>query len=67
MRSTVWRRVVGGIGVLWGGALLYQHLTRAAHERFDTAFMAGRVVAYALAGTVFVAGLYLLLRTPRSP
>ena len=63
----MWRRIVGGIGVLWGGALLYQHLMRAAQERFDPALMAGRVIAYVLAGAVFVAGLYLLLRRPRRP
>jgi len=50
---------------MFGGALLYQHLMRAAHEHFDRTLMAGRVIAYALAGAVFLAGLYLLLRNPK--
>jgi len=62
----MWQRVLGAIGVVWGGALLLQHFVRARSEHFNGALMAGRAVAYALAALVFVGGLFLLLRPRRN-
>jgi uncharacterized membrane protein HdeD (DUF308 family) len=63
---SMWRRLLGGICVLWGGALLFQHFTRARHEHFNKALMTGRLVAYAMAAFIFLIGVFLLLRSPRS-
>jgi len=52
--------------VLWGGALLVQHVTRARHEHFNRALMSGRLVAYAMAAFIFLIGVFLLLRRPRT-
>lgn len=58
----MWQRILGAIGVLWGGALLVQHVVRARNEHFNGTLMAGRAVAYVLAGLVFLGGLFLLVR-----
>lgn len=61
----MWRRVLGAVCVVWGGALLFQHISRARTEHFNSALMAGRLLAYVFAAVVFLLGLFLLLRSPR--
>jgi hypothetical protein len=62
----MWRRILGGICVLWGGALLFQHFARARNEHFNGALMTGRLVAYAMAAFIFLVGVVLLLWSPRT-
>ena len=56
------QRILGAIGVLWGGALLALHLTRGARSGGLGAYVAGRAFALAFAGALFGVGLYCLLR-----
>jgi hypothetical protein len=56
------RKVLGAIGVLWGGTLLVLHLTRGARSGALGAYAAGRAFALIFAGLLFGVGLYYLLR-----
>jgi hypothetical protein len=59
------RKVLGAIGVLWGGTLLVLHFLRGARSAGMGAYAAGRGFAIAFAGLLFAAGLYYLLRPAR--
>ncbi len=59
-------RIVGGIGVIWGGSLLFYNLTQDA-PLGQGAYAAGQAVGMILGGLLVVIGLYYLVRggTPR--
>ena len=60
------RKVLGAIGVVWGGGLLALHLIRGARSGGIGSYAAGRGPALVFAGLLFGFGLYHLLR-PRQP
>ena len=59
------QRILGAIGVLWGGTLLTLHLIRGARSPEGGAYAAGRSVALIFAALLFGVGLYYLLRRSR--
>jgi hypothetical protein len=56
------RKVLGAIGVLWGGTLLVLHFLRGARSGGMGAYAAGRGLAIVFAGLLFGVGLYYVLR-----
>jgi hypothetical protein len=56
------QRVLGGIGVLWGGLILLGRLFRPAPPSGSGAYGAGQNAALALGVLLFAVGLYYLLR-----
>lgn len=61
------QRILGAIGVVWGGTLLALHLIRGARSPGAGAYAAGRAGALVFAALLFGVGLYYLLRraTPK--
>jgi len=59
------RKVLGAIGVVWGGGLLALHLTRGAGPSRIGRYAAGRGPALVFAVLLFGIGLYYLLRPAR--
>jgi hypothetical protein len=59
------RKVLGAIGVVWGGGLLALHFIRGARSSGLGAYAAGRGPALVFAGLLFGIGLYYLLRPAR--
>ena len=58
------QRVLGGIGVLWGGLILLNRLFGAAPPSGSGAYSAGQNAALVFAVLLFAVGLYYLLRKP---
>lgn len=54
-------RIFGGIGVLWGGAVLVSSLLKGGAQG-DGAYAAGQTGGIILGGLLFVAGLYYLIK-----
>ena len=62
------QKVLGAIGVVWGGTLLALHLTRGARSGGIGAYAAGRAFALLFARLLFGVGLYYVLGpTPPKP
>jgi hypothetical protein len=56
------QRVLGGIGVLWGGLILLSRVFGGAPPAGSGAYGAGRNAALVFAVLLFSVGLYYLLR-----
>ena len=54
-------RIFGGIGVLWGGAVLVSSLMKGGPEG-QGAYAAGQTGGMIFGGLLFVAGLYFLIK-----
>ena len=54
-------RILGGIGVLWGGGVLIFSLVKGGPQG-QGAFAAGQTTAVILSGLMFVVGLYYLIK-----
>ena len=57
-------RIFGGIGVLWGGALVLRWLTSGTSASGSSAYQAGQSGAVVFGGLMLLTGLYYLLRKP---
>jgi hypothetical protein len=60
------RRILGAIGVLWGGTLLVLHFIRGVRSGGMGAYAAGRELALLFAAALFLLGLYYLVRPASS-
>lgn len=56
------RKLLGVLGVVWGGGLLALHVARGARSGGMGGYAAGRGPALVFAGLLFGVGLYYLLR-----
>lgn len=54
----------GGIGILWGGALLFRWFASGASDAGSSAYQAGQSTAVIFGALMLVAGLYYFFRKP---
>ena len=54
-------RIVGGIGVVWGGAMLIYGLTQGEPQG-QGAYATGQIGGLIFGGVLLVAGLYYLIK-----
>lgn len=59
--AIMWARILGAIGVLWGGAILVVGLMKGG-PRGEGAYAAGQVGGLVFGGLLFVVGLYYLVK-----
>ena len=57
-------KIFGGIGVLWGGALLFRWLTSGNPGGGSSAYQAGQSGAVIFGALMFFVGLYYVFRKP---
>jgi hypothetical protein len=57
-------RIVGAIGVLWGGGMLYQGLTKGVSGQ--GAYAAGQTAAYVFGALMLIVGIYYFLKGGRA-
>jgi len=56
------RKIFGGIGVLWGGAILFRWLTSGSPGASSSAYQAGQSGAAIFGALMFAVGMYYVLR-----
>ena len=56
-------KIFGAIGVIWGGAILFNWLTADAPTG-STAYQGGQTAAVVFGGVLFLAGLYYFFKKP---
>jgi hypothetical protein len=54
-------RIFGAIGVIWGGYISFNNLSRGMDPAPDANFRAGQYVGAALCALMFIVGLYYLI------
>lgn len=59
-------RILGAIGVIWGGAILLSGLLRGVPEG-EGAYAQGRAVGFAFGALLFAVGLYFLFKGKGRP
>ncbi|OOG52973.1 hypothetical protein [Rhodanobacter sp. C03] len=57
-------KIFGGIGILWGGALLFRWFTSGTSNGGSSAYQAGQSAAVIFGALMLVAGLYYFFRKP---
>ena len=57
-------KIFGGIGILWGGAVLFRWFTSSTPNGGSSAYQAGQSVAVIFGALMLVAGLYYFFRKP---
>jgi len=57
-------RIFGGIGILWGGALVLRWLTSGTPSGGSAAYQAGQSGAVIFGALMLLAGLYYFFRKP---
>ena len=57
-------KIFGGIGILWGGAVLFRWFTSSTPNGDSSAYQAGQSVAVIFGALMLVAGLYYFFRKP---
>ena len=57
-------KIFGGIGILWGGALVFRWLTSGLPSGGSSAYQAGQTGAVVFGALMLVAGLYAFFRKP---
>lgn len=57
-------KIFGGIGIVWGGLILFSWLT-AASPSGSSAYQAGRSGAAVFGGLMLVVGLYYFFKKPK--
>ena len=57
----MWKRILGAIGVLWGGFILVSAFLRGGFQG-QGAFAAGEVAGLVTGALLFVVGLYFLVK-----
>lgn len=55
-------KILGGIGILWGGAIVNRWLLGSSPLSGTTAYQTGQAFAVALGAAMFVAGLYCFFK-----
>lgn len=58
------QRIVGGIGVVWGGLILMNRLLSGGPAPGNRSYVAGQNVALAFGVLLFAVGLYYVLKKP---
>jgi hypothetical protein len=58
-------RILGLIGVLWGGAILFWRFTSEAAPSANPSYRTGQTAAMVFAGFLVVVGAYYLFRPSR--
>jgi hypothetical protein len=59
------RRILGAIGVLWGGTLVVGHLIEGAKIDYSSAYSAGQSTGLILGALMFLAGTTSLIKSFR--
>ncbi|WP_158753485.1 hypothetical protein [Dyella sp. S184] len=57
-------KIFGGIGILWGGVLLFRWFTSGTPTGGSSAYQAGQSAAVIFGALMLVAGLYYFFRKP---
>ena len=57
-------KIFGGIGILWGGALVFRWLTSGTPGGGSSAHQAGQSGAVVFGALMLLAGLYYFFRKP---
>ena len=57
-------KIFGGIGILWGGGILFRWLTSGASNGGSSAYQNGQSVAVVFGAIMLVVGLYYFFRKP---
>ena len=57
-------KIFGGIGILWGGALVFRWLTSDTPSGGPSAYQAGQSGAVIFGALMLLAGLYYFFRKP---
>lgn len=55
-------KIFGGVGVLWGGAILFRGLTSVSAGGGSSAYQAGQSGALIFGALMFAAGMYYVFR-----
>ncbi|GHT93444.1 hypothetical protein FACS1894116_05460 [Betaproteobacteria bacterium] len=55
-------KTFGGIGILWGGAILFRWLTSGTPDGGSSAYQAGQSGAVIFGALMFIVGLYYFFR-----
>jgi hypothetical protein len=58
------QRILGGIGVVWGGLMLINRLLRGGPAPGNGSYVAGQNVALVFGVLLFAGGLYYVLKRP---
>jgi hypothetical protein len=58
-------RILGSIGVLWGGALVVGHLVEGGTFDFSSAYAAGKATGFVLGALMLLAGSTTLVKSFR--
>lgn len=58
-------KIFGGIGILWGGAILFRWLTLGISSGGSSEYQAGQSIAVIFGALMLIAGLYYFFRKPR--
>lgn len=58
-------KIFGGIGILWGGALLFRWLTSGGSQTGSSAYQTGQSTAVIFGALMFLVGLYTFFRKPK--
>jgi hypothetical protein len=56
------RRILGGVGVVWGGAIIIFHFTRNGTQAQGGAYEQGQLLALIFGVVLLLAGLYSSLK-----
>ena len=57
-------KIFGGIGILWGGALVFRWLTAGTPSGGSSAYQAGQSGAVIFGALMLLVGLYYFFRKP---
>jgi hypothetical protein len=57
-------KIFGGIGILWGGAVVFRWLTSGTPDIGSSAYQTGHSGGVALAALMLMLGLYYFFRKP---
>jgi len=60
-------RILGAIGVLWGGSLCLGHLIQESTIDSSSSYAAGQTTGLLVGGLMFIAGARALAKSFRSP
>jgi LPXTG-motif cell wall-anchored protein len=55
-------RIIGAIGILWGGAILLRYFLNKGSVDRDAAYASGQKAAVVFGALLFVAGLYYFMK-----
>jgi hypothetical protein len=58
-------KILGAIGILWGGAILLRYFLNRGSAEGDAAYASGQKAAVVFGGLLFAVGVFYFLKRPK--